>query len=179
MSSSPEMLSKKIRTMTLPEIQDGILYQSNTGRRPWRNSVGGDNRYIVHDSTFTERGHPAQEPLDSSLASLMPELSSFRPQVVDPQGVPRRASVARPSTRRVSMVERQETPEPAETPSYARSFHLVDTDVSVYRQTHGDAWRNSPLCLYCFRQNGSFRKIEQHGYETCGREEALESHYWE
>jgi hypothetical protein len=116
-----------------------------------------------------------------SLADIMPDLSSFRPQAVDAQGIPRAtATPSRPGTRRTSVIERDNSAEFAETPSYARSFHLVDTDdISIYQKTHGDEWRSSPLCLYCFRKHGNFSKLEEYGYEACGRDEALESHYWQ
>ena len=77
------------------------------------------------------------------------------------------------------MIERDESPPRSETPTYARSLHLIDTEISIYKKVHGDEWTEYPLCLHCFRQHGAFNRINEHGYELCGRDEALESHYWE
>lgn len=171
--------------MTLPA--SGGLRAAHTRSRTNplldKRSIGGDNRTVIHGSTFTERApalldHDHANPV---LTSIMPELSSFRPQAADAQGVPRRSiATTRPATRKPSMVVREESPELPDTPVWARSLHLVDTDgVSVYKQSHGDDWKDYPLCLYCFHRYGSFNKIEEHGYEVCGREEALECHYWQ
>lgn len=157
------------------------MSRSNSSRPPWRRSIGGDNRSIIRSSTFTERTIPSPEHTSNDLSDILPDLSSFRPQASDAQGIPR-ATVpsSRSVTRRTSVVERDNTPELDDTPSYARSFHLVDTeDASIYQKTHGDEWRSNPLCLYCFRKHGNFSKLEEYGYEACGRDEALESHYWQ
>ncbi|KAF2825420.1 hypothetical protein CC86DRAFT_352856 [Ophiobolus disseminans] len=169
-----------MRTMTLPLTGGRTIAHSSTSHSSGRASIGGDNRCVIHASTFTERAPAPLDHLDPILASTMPELSSFRPQAADAQGVPRPSlTPARPATRRSSMIARDESPEPAETPSWARSLHLVDTDVSIYKKIHGDEWKDFPLCLHCFRRHGNFNKIEEHGYEVCGREEMLESHYWQ
>jgi hypothetical protein len=85
----------------------------------------------------------------------------------------------RSGTRRSSMIEQDQSPKLADTPIYARSLHLIDTDISIYKKDHGDKWREHALCLYCFRRHGGFNKLREHGYEVCGRDEALESYYWE
>lgn len=166
----PELHFKKSRTMTMPETSGRTMPRTETSPYLWRNSIGADNRYIIRSPTFTERANPTPT-VNTSFSTIMPELSSFRPQAVDAQGRPRARAQSRPTSRRTSAVD--------ETPSFARSFHLVDTDVSIYKKMHGDEWRDSPLCLYCFRKHGNFNKLEEYGYEACGRDEALESHYWE
>lgn len=85
-------------------------------------------------------------------------------------------------------------PETPETPIWARSFHLVDTsfsisaddrgiegpeDISIYKSIHGDTWAENPLCEYCFRQRGLFKRVLEYGCESCGREECLRDYYWE
>ena len=67
----------------------------------------------------------------------------------------------------------------AETPAWARPLHLVDANISIFKQVHGDKAQEHPLCLCCFRQHGQFRRIVQHGCEICGQQEVLEGHYWE
>jgi hypothetical protein len=172
-NTAPEILSKKMRTMTLPTPPaTQFAFESKM--------MGSDDRCLVRGSSFTERCHILPKHDSSVSTSALPELSSFRPQSVGPQGVrPRPTTPTRPATRKSSAVERDQTPEPAETPIYARSMHLIDTDISIYKQDHGEEWREHGLCLYCFRRHGGFNKIRQHGYEVCGRNEALESHYWE
>jgi hypothetical protein len=118
------------------------------------------------------------EHMGWSRAHAGPEVSSFRPEVAGPQGVPPISiTPVRPSTCKLSAIERSPTPELDDTPIYARTLHLVETDVSVYKKIHGDEWRDNSLCLYCFRQHGDFSKLTLRGYEVCGRNEALESHY--
>jgi hypothetical protein len=178
-SSSPEMLSKKMRTQTFPAT-GGRTMAPGDARSPGRYSIGGDSRPLMNNSAFTER--PPAPPLAVGAVETgsMPKLSSFRPEAVGPQGVPViPITPARPTTRRPSAIERDESPEPAETPIYARSLHLVDIGVSIYKKIHGDESSECPLCLYCFRQHGAFNRINQHGYEVCGSDEALDSHYWE
>jgi hypothetical protein len=166
--TSSHLLAKKMRMMTLPAFQTSHTSHP-LGRSTWRNSIGSDNRSLLRGSTFTER-NPA----------LLDQASSFRPEVVGPQGVgPSALTPIQPSTRRSSLIERDSSPEYDGTPSYAQSLHLVDTDVSIYKKVHGDEWRENSLCLHCFRRHGSFRKLTLYGYEMCGRNEALESHYWE
>jgi hypothetical protein len=61
-----------------------------------------------------------------------------------------------------------------------RPMHLIDTGgKSIYTNVHDDGPIRHALCLWCFRTQGSFRKVHKHGYESCGRREVLDSHYWE
>jgi hypothetical protein len=179
-SATPEVSPKKMRTMTLPVISGPSMIQLAPYSTPWRRSIGGDNRDLVRDSGFTERRPAPVEHISSLPTSVLPELSSFRPQAVGPQGVrPIPTTPIRSVTRKFSTVEREPSPETVETPIYARSLHLIDSDISIYKQDHGEQWRESALCLHCFRRHGGFNKLREHGYEVCGRDEALESHYWE
>jgi hypothetical protein len=171
-------LSKKTRTMALHHIRSHMAQP--TTRSSWRNSIGGDNRSLIRTSAFIERNAGVLDHKSYPEHGALPELSSFRPEAVDSQGVPPiSVTPIQPSTRRTSAIERDPSPELDDTPSYARSLHLVDTDVSIYKKVHGDEWRQNSLCLHCFRRYGGFNKMDQHGYEVCGRNEALDSHYWE
>jgi hypothetical protein len=179
-SATPEMIPKRMRTMTLPAISGRPIAQSMTRSTSWRNTIGGDNTYLVRGSSFSERGPSVVQPLSPINTSPPPEVSSFRPHAAGPQGIAHRPTTPiRATPRRSSTAERDQIQEQADTPVYARSLHLVDTDVSVYKKDHGDEWREHSLCLYCFRRYSGFNKLRKHGYEVCGRDEALESHYWE
>jgi hypothetical protein len=158
------------RSMTHTEVSSSSL----------RRSIGGDNRRVIRSSTFTERAPAPMELATSTIIDMYPELSSFRPQATDAQGIPPTSKTpVRPATCRTSTIEQDESPSPEGTPSFASSLHLVDNGVSIYKKIHGDEWRENSLCLYCFRQHGDFNCLNKHGYEACGRDEALESHYWE
>jgi hypothetical protein len=164
--------------MALHHIQSHMAQP--TTRSSWRDSIGGDNRSLIRTSAFIERIAVVFDHESYHEHGALPELSSFRPGAVDSQGVPPiSVTPIQPSTRRTSAIERDPSLELDDTPSYARSLHLVDTDVSIYKKVHGDEWRQNSLCLHCFRRYGGFNKMDQHGYEVCGRNEALDSHYWE
>lgn len=69
---------------------------------------------------------------------------------------------------------------PVETPTWARPLHLVEgDDFSIYKNVHGDKAREHPLCLYCFRRHGEFRKMIRHHCEVCDQTEVLEGYYRE
>lgn len=68
---------------------------------------------------------------------------------------------------------------PSGTPTWAQPFQLVEDEVSIYKNVHGDKPQQSPLCLYCFRQHGEFHRMVKHRCGVCGQSEALEGHYWE
>lgn len=178
---SPELLSKKMRTMTAPVDMGRSTAQPAASSEPWRRSIGGDNSYLVRGPTHVERTHGEVESTLYSTDGLLPALSSFRPEAVDSQGISLRSKTPTRSraSSRSPIPARNHTPERAETPVYARSLHLVDTDVSIYHKVHGDEWKENALCLHCFQRHGDFSKLKEHGYETCGHDEPLESHYWE
>jgi hypothetical protein len=52
-------------------------------------------------------------------------------------------------------------------------------NISIYKHAHGDEWKRNLLCEPCFRRRGQFQRILTHGYEACGLDEALNSHFWE
>lgn len=171
------MLSKKMRTVTLPETGSDYM---GAARRSMTNEHihGDDNRRLIRNSEVIERASALPTSISPGTQHALPELSSFSPDA----SIPRRfipTTPTRPSTRRASIPNSNPSPIPADTPPYARSLHLIDTDISVYKGVQSDGWRENALCLYCFRRRGTFNKILMHGYEVCGREEILESHYWE
>ncbi|KAL5117343.1 hypothetical protein ACEQ8H_004788 [Pleosporales sp. CAS-2024a] len=180
---SPELsshwLDKKLRTMSRPLVQSVDVEQHQRQSSSWRDNITNDDRSLIRTCTFTEREPTLPQHVGSAGDNQFPVLSSFRPEVANPQGLPICVTPARPSTRSSLVIDKEPTPEPDETPVYARTLHLIDTDVSIYKKVHGDEWRENSLCLYCFRRYGHFSKLTPHGYELCGRDEALESHYWE
>jgi hypothetical protein len=68
---------------------------------------------------------------------------------------------------------------PGGTPTWARPLHLVEDDISIYKNVHGSKSQEHPLCLYCFRQHGEFHRVVNHRCEVCEQGEVLEGHYWE
>ncbi|KAF2123870.1 hypothetical protein P153DRAFT_140433 [Dothidotthia symphoricarpi CBS 119687] len=184
-SPSPEKMSKRTRTEALSEPQCRFLFQTDTDPFQAFGGAGSDNNCLSRTSTFTERG---PDVCNRAARHSIPSLSSFRPESANSQGQPQPQLRSQPSTpvrtaARTSSSRRQRaSPAQSETPPWARSMHLVDTDdnyLSIYKNVHGDEQTDSPLCLYCFRHKGSFNRVRTHGYEVCGREEALRSHYWE
>ena len=176
------MLSKKLRTGTFPQkFGSRPIDQLESRTASWRRSIGGDNTTLLLSCSFTERT-PASVGYTSTLgADLLPDLSSFRPQAADSQGLALKPGTrARTPSRRPSVIRCSDCLEAPETPIYARSLHLIDDGHdSIYKKDHGDEWRENSLCLYCFRLHGKFSKLSNHGYESCGRDDPLESHYWE
>lgn len=171
-SPTPERTSKRMRTQTR------TLSRSKTEPLGSCKGMGSDNQTLIRTKPFTER---VPEATNRIARHSIPELSSFRPEFADPQGQPRPSTPMRASARPSFSRHESASPAPAETPPWARSMHLVDTNEhqSIYKNVHGDEWMDSPLCLYCFRQKGCFNRVKTHGYQVCGREEALQSHYWD
>ncbi|KAI8931632.1 hypothetical protein NX059_011283 [Plenodomus lindquistii] len=160
----PRMLTKKMRTSTLPEAKSNP-FGSRTSRR-----LGDDNRRLIRNVEFIERSAALPASISPDESVILPELSSFRPEATPTTPV-------RPAMRRSSMPHKSPSRSP-ETPSWARSLHLIDTDVSIYKG-QSDPWRENLLCLNCFSRHGKFSKMLIHGYETCGGDQVLDSHYWE
>jgi hypothetical protein len=180
LADSPEMLSKKLRITTLPACAGRSMDQLELQTSPWRRSIGGDNTFVLRSPSFTERTLAPVGCSSSFDADRLPDLSSFRPEAVNSQGLaPKPVTSKRNQARRISVVDIDEFSETTETPVYARYMHLVDGEDSIYKKDHGDEWRENALCLYCFRRHGDFSKLSKHGYGKCGRNEPLESHYWE
>ena len=140
----------------------------------------GNNFCLLRGVSFKERAPSIPNIPSPSAVNYLPELSSFRPEAVDAQGFPiMKASVTPMASRRASFEQPVEEMTPPDTPIFARVLHLVDTDISIYKKEHGDDENDHPLCLHCFRLHGSFNRLLEHGYETCGKEDPLESHYWD
>jgi hypothetical protein len=139
-----------------------------------------NNRCFVDHPAFYERLFEAQNPTDPFRSHCLPAVSSFRPEPMGPQGVPLiSVKPTRPISHVSSIFEHSDdTAHPQPTPC-GESLKLVDGDMSIYRNSCSSQWRECPLCLYCYRQHGSFNRIGENGCELCGREEVLESHYWE
>lgn len=161
--------------MTMPVTSSLQCTRLDTTWSPAPDAMCEDNMRVIRDASFIER---APSDCHSYEAHTLPELSSFRPDITSPQGLAPRTPI-RSSARRTSMPITSPYFSPAETPSFARPLHLVDTDISVYKTAHGEEWKENSLCLYCFRRHGSFNRVLTHGYEVCGREEVLKSHFWE
>lgn len=110
----------------------------------------------------------------------LPELSSFRPTAADPQGRPSQWFPLQKASRASASPADPASPAMPDSPAWMRPMHLVDTGgKSIYTNVHDDGPIRHALCLWCFRTQGSFRGVHKHGYESCGRREVLDSHYWE
>jgi len=185
---------KKMRTMTLPKVQIFSPHQIARLSPPLR-GCDGDNRRVIWEKTFIERTPAGVLPVSHD--EHLPGLSSFRPNIASTEGpvplpapVPRHEIPVQSSQRRLP----SKTPEPPETPSYARPLHLFDAsvvvggngggdeylrDISIYKNIHGEEWKRNALCRHCFQSGGTCNRIMTYGYEACGRDEPLNSHYWE
>ncbi|KAF1850117.1 uncharacterized protein K460DRAFT_411881 [Cucurbitaria berberidis CBS 394.84] len=177
--ASPDMMSKKIRTMPFHEARGSTTMRSKRSTFSTLGAVGGGDRSLVRSSTFIERTPTPPETISPIEEHALPNLASFRPKVASPRYSTQPSTPVRVPARRATMPEQDGSPPTAETPSFARALHLIDSDISIYKNDHGEEWRENSLCRHCFRQHGSFNRILTHGYEVCGREEMLNSHYWE
>ncbi|KAH8722801.1 hypothetical protein GQ44DRAFT_711282 [Phaeosphaeriaceae sp. PMI808] len=174
------MLSKKMRTMTMPVTQDRMTLRAATSTPPDMSITGSDNRCPIQGSIFKEIVTPSPEPSKSTIALTSPTTS--RRQTNPKHLPPLPTTPVRPAPRKFSLPQSDPSPTMTETPIYARSMHLIDTDnLSIYQKVHGnDDYVTNPLCKDCFRHRGTFKIIHvKHGYEACGADEPLQSHYWE
>ncbi|KZM21377.1 hypothetical protein ST47_g7486 [Ascochyta rabiei] len=178
--STPEASPKKKRTMTLPEIRSEAFSKMAINAPHFFVDLGRDDRCVLRDETFTERLPTPRMSFGIATTDALPELSSFRPTAANPQGQPVRTPPSQKMTHTSTSLTRSPSPTAPETPAWMRPMHLVDTGgKSIYLNVHDDGPIRHALCLYCFRTHGSFRKVHKYGYETCGRTEVLDSHYWE
>lgn len=171
---SPALASTKRIKVELSETESNRQEQSrseSTFSLTSRDASSMSSR----DSAFIER-RPPTIPTSFDLSRLA-SISSFRQTASMSQGhlPPSTPTRNDSNSSRNSSAGSPTMP----TPTWVKPFHLVDEEKSIYMKKHGDDWRDNPLCLYCFRQHQSFNRILQYGCEVCGREDALESHYWE
>ena len=171
--------------MTMPETCCQNITGDETQDPLANQSFSGNNRRVIRNVAFIERA-PVRPQKSNSSSQQLPELSSFRPDIASPEG-PAPKPPARPTTpaRHTARRFSSATPEPPETPSFLRPLHLFDTsnewthDISIYKNIHGEEWKRNSLCRHCFQLRGAFNRIMTYGYEACGRDERLDSHYWE
>lgn len=154
------------------------FYGSDLGPTTRMRGGGGPGASVklFRTSTFIERRDSLDNPVrvQSSMGSSHVAVSSFRPIADVSQDALAPATPMRNYTPPDDSVA-----SPAYTPAWMKSFHLVDNEKSIYMNVHGEDWKDSPLCLYCFRQHGEFHRVLPDGCEVCGREDILERHYWE
>ncbi|KAF9697552.1 hypothetical protein EKO04_004391 [Ascochyta lentis] len=178
--TDPEASPQKRRTMTLPDIHSEGYSKMTIEAPHCFIGLGGDNRCVLRDATFTERAPTPRMSVDLATTDALPELSSFRPTDADPRGQPTRSSPSHRLARAFTSPTGSPSSAIPDTPAWMRPMHLIDTGAkSIYLNVHDDGPIHHALCLYCFRTHGSFCKVHKHGYETCGRTEVLDSHYWE
>ena len=177
---TPGASPQKRRTVTLPDIRRGIYTQLAVEAPHCFIGVGGDNRCVLRDDTFTERAPTPRLLANLSTSDVLPELSSFRPTVEEPQKHPALETPPRAMTRAFTTPLEPTSTGGMDTPAWMRPMHLIDTNgKSIYMNVHDDGPIRHALCLFCFRTNGDFHKVHKHGCESCGRKEVLDSHYWE
>ncbi|KAF3039672.1 hypothetical protein E8E11_006265 [Didymella keratinophila] len=168
------------RTMTVPDLRSNGYFEMAVDATNDLIGVGSDNRCLLRHETFTERAPTPRMSIDPPMSDILPELSSFRPTDADSQGQPSTVYSSNTVARGFSSPAQLAGPAAPDTPAWMRPMHLVDTGgKSIYTNVHDDGPIRHALCLWCFRTQGSFRKVHKYGYESCGRREVLDSHYWE
>ncbi|KAH6629079.1 hypothetical protein C7974DRAFT_453644 [Boeremia exigua] len=169
---APEGSIHKRRTVTLPEIGGAGYFDVKVEAPRAFPVVGGDSQCLLWGEAFVERACTASV-LDMPTNDAPPELSSFRPIDAGPQ---RQSRLGTP----IPNLTRASTGPVRDTPAWMRPLHLIDTGGrSIYKNVHDDGPIRHALCLWCFRTHGDFHKVHRYGYESCGRAEVLDSHYWE
>lgn len=178
--STSDMSPQKRRTMALPDIRGDACSKMAIDAPHCFIDVVGDNQSVLREKTFSKHAPTPRILADLSTIDELPELSSFRPTVADSQGQP----ALKPSSQKLARALTSSA-EPANStipdlPAWMQPMHLIDTGgKSIYTNVHDDGPIRHALCLWCFRANGNFRKVDRRGYESCGRKEVLDSHYWE
>lgn len=172
--------AQKKRTITVPDRRSDGHFEMAVEAAHDFIGVGGDNRCLLRHETITERAPTPRMSNGIPMGDTLPELSSFRPTYADPQGQPSIASSSNKVARGCRSPAQLAGPVVPDTPAWMRPMHLVDTGgKSIYTNIHDDGPIRHALCLWCFRAQGSFCKVHKYGYESCGRREVLDSHYWE
>jgi hypothetical protein len=142
--------------------------------------AAGDNQCVLRDETVTERGSTPRILAGLSATDELSEFSSFRPTMADSQGQPALKPSSQNLARALTSLAEPSNPTVPDLPAWMRPMHLVDAGgKSIYTNVHDDGPIRHALCLWCFRAHGNFQKVHRHGYESCGRKEVLDSHYWE
>lgn len=166
--------------MTVPNLRSVGYFEMAVEAPHHSIRVGGDNRCLFRHETFTERAPTPHTSNCTTIGDTLPELSSFRPTDADPQGQPSTVPPSNKAACRFSNFAQPADSAAPDTPAWMRSMHLVDTGGKfIYRNVHDDGPIRHALCLWCFRTRGKFCKVHSYGYESCGRKEVLDSHYWE
>ncbi|KAF2438165.1 hypothetical protein P171DRAFT_437226 [Karstenula rhodostoma CBS 690.94] len=170
---SPEFLSKKLRQESFPDMtcRDPEYYSPNHTPDDMTSGDGSVVTTRVQSATLDDPVFRL-EPLSEAPSTPPSPPYGFR-------STPKHAyKTFRPATPHRSPTP-SESGSPGGTPPWARPLHLVEDDISIYKNVHGDKPHKSPLCLYCFRQHGEFHRVINHRCEMCGQNEVLEGHYWE
>ncbi|KAF1962670.1 hypothetical protein CC80DRAFT_588206 [Byssothecium circinans] len=166
-TSSPEILSKRLRADTSPIALPNRTKQSPS-ESPTVSMRGGGPVAVAathsRQSSLTEQTHYARS--ESGHARVSSTLSfGENPRVL-------------PSTPPRSYSSRKGSPRPM-TPPWMQPFQLVEGEKSIFINVHGEYHEERPLCLYCYRLRGAFNPISEGGCEVCGEEKILQGHYWE
>ncbi|EUC48545.1 hypothetical protein COCMIDRAFT_23712 [Bipolaris oryzae ATCC 44560] len=188
-----QLLLKRMRPLTSLQTRNSATTSNNEPHLPTSHkSSPGKYKLLIPGLKFTERslaGAVVSTPIERLTDDSNIE-SSIAIQSPEPSIIPQPTTPVKLSTWKCTSA----TPEPPETPSFARTLHLFDTsvsmykdgngdewmhDISIFKSTHGDEWVHNSLCKHCFSRSGKFSRIMTYGYETCGREECLEDYYWE
>lgn len=140
---------------------------------------------LYRTSSFTERrsvNKTSDSDTHSLVANPLPYVSSFRPTKATSHDTTL-AETPKPETpvRQTPFdgCNSVVTSPSVQTTAWMEPFQLVDDERLVFLNRHGEEWKNHALCLYCFRRHQTFHRLLKDGCEVCGRQEVLESHYWE
>ncbi|KAF3042732.1 hypothetical protein E8E12_009469 [Didymella heteroderae] len=154
--------AQKRRTMTMPDLQSEGYFEMAVDAPHCFIGVGGDNRCLLRNETFTERAPTPRMWPEIRTNDRLPELSSFRPTDADPQGQPNIGPSSHKVARAFTSPAEPASPAVPDDPAWMRPMHLVDTGgTSIYTNVHDDGPIRHALCLWCFRTQGSFRKVHK------------------
>ena len=175
-SQSPAVPIKRARTMAPNACGRGHKLSHSETLPGSANALWATSEHapiVTQKSDYVERRAPLFS-LECDAPSTTPTFSSFRPL---PNQTPPPETPVRGSTEQ--LYDGSMASPATQTPAWMKPFHLVNDEKCIYMSRHGEDWKNHALCLYCFRQHGNFHRILGEGCEVCGREDALESHYWD
>jgi hypothetical protein len=187
-SGSPDALLKRTRFKEAPDYALNGRSASPPGSvRSGRSCTGLDDlptMGIYKTASFTERGSfsSSNTSRTSSVAHPLAPISSFRPTEATAQGTvpPKKVKLETP-LRQIpfdgsnSVVTSPALPDP--TP--IQPFQHLDNDRLIFINKHREDWEDYALCLDCFQRHQNFHRVLKHGCEVCGKDDILESKYWE